>query len=148
MADRLIVEDLVEVLGGERLLNGRAGQSAQALRDLVNAGLPYGSVEVVRERLELTVPETAALLRVPERTLARRKASQRLAPDESDRLYRVARIVARATSVFGNEEKATAWLRRSNRALNGASPLGLLDTDAGAHEVDETLGRIEHGIVG
>jgi putative toxin-antitoxin system antitoxin component (TIGR02293 family) len=121
---------------------------AQTLRDLVNAGLPYRSVEVVRERLELTVPETAALLRVPERTLARRKASRRLAPDESDRLYRVARIVAHATAVFGSEEKATAWLRRPNRALHGDAPLGHLDTDAGAHLVDAMLGRIEHGIVG
>src|SRR5262245_35987553 len=123
MAESPLADGLVEVLGGAPVLKGRRAWSREALRDLVNAGLPYKSLEVVRERLELTVPEAAALLRVPERTLARRKASRRLAADESDRLYRIARILAQATTVFGDDDKAVAWLRRPNRSLRGETPL-------------------------
>jgi putative toxin-antitoxin system antitoxin component (TIGR02293 family) len=63
-------------------------------------------------------------------------------------LYRIARVAAQAFAVFGSEEKAAVWLRRPNRALNGDLPVHLLDTDVGARQVEDILGRIEHGIVG
>ena len=53
---------------------------------------------------------------------------------------------AQAVSVFGAEDKATTWLQRPNRALNGERPIQLLDTDLGARQVEDVLGRIEHGI--
>jgi putative toxin-antitoxin system antitoxin component (TIGR02293 family) len=84
---------------------------------------------------------------MPARTLARRRSSRKLAADESDRLYRLARIAARAVGVFGTEDKASAWLRRPNRALGNELPIRLLDTDVGARQVEDILGRIEHGIV-
>jgi putative toxin-antitoxin system antitoxin component (TIGR02293 family) len=84
---------------------------------------------------------------MPARTLARRRISRRLAADESDRLYRLARIAAQAFAVFGTEEKASTWLRRPNRALDHELPLRLLDTDLGTRQVEDILGRIEHGVV-
>jgi len=41
---------------------------------------------------------------------------------------------------------AIDWLRSRNQALGGATPLSLLDTDAGAEDVMDLLGRIEHGV--
>ena len=35
----------------------------------------------------------------------------------------------------------------ANRALNGEIPVHLLDTDVGARQVEDLLGRIEHGVV-
>jgi putative toxin-antitoxin system antitoxin component (TIGR02293 family) len=84
---------------------------------------------------------------MPARTLARRRQSRKLDADESDRLYRMARVAAHAFSVFGAEDKAAAWLRRPNRALNGELPFHLLDTDVGARPIEDLLGRIEHGVV-
>ena len=78
---------------------------------------------------------------------SRRKIEQRLQPGESDRLYRMARIAARATEVFGDTEKAALWLHRSNRALGGHPPLGLVRTDLGSRQVEQVLGRIEHGVI-
>jgi putative toxin-antitoxin system antitoxin component (TIGR02293 family) len=49
--------------------------------------------------------------------------------------------------VFSTEDDAATWLRRPNRALNGESPIHLLDTDVGARQVEDVLGRITHGIV-
>jgi putative toxin-antitoxin system antitoxin component (TIGR02293 family) len=86
------------------------------------------------------------VLDLPARTLARRKQTQRLAAPESDRLYRFNRVLSHAERVPGTRTKATQWLRRPNRALNGATPLALLDTDIGATQVDDLLGRLEHGV--
>jgi putative toxin-antitoxin system antitoxin component (TIGR02293 family) len=78
--------------------------------------------------------------------VARRKKEERLRADESDRLFRVARIAVQATEVLGSVEKASRWLHRPNLALGDQAPLKLLDTDIGARQVEEILGRIEHGV--
>jgi putative toxin-antitoxin system antitoxin component (TIGR02293 family) len=59
---------------------------------------------------------------------------------------RLADVAARAGSVFGSDEHASAWLREANGALGGATPLELLGTDVGAEAVLGVLGRIEHGV--
>ena len=140
-------EYVVEVLGGPTVFKGRAAPTSTELRRRIKEGLPYRSLESVRERLRLSVPEAAIVLHMPARTLARRRQARRLDPEESDRLYRVARVAAQAVSVFGAEDKAAMWLRRPNRALNGELPIRLLDTDVGAQQIEDILGRIDHGIV-
>jgi len=52
----------------------------------------------------------------------------------------------RTKRVLGSEEKARHWMLKPSRALTGAIPLGLLDTDIGANAVFDELGRIEHGV--
>jgi len=46
---------------------------------------------------------------------------------------------------IGDGETATRWLKRSNRALGGRSPLELVDTELGARSVEDVLGRIAYG---
>ena len=140
-------EYVIDVLGGPKVFKGRTLPNATELRDRVRTGLPYQSLESIRERLNLSLPEAAIVLHVPLRTLARRRHGRKLDADESDRLYRLARIAGQAVAVLGTEEKAATWLRRANRALNGEVPLGLLDTDLGARQIEDILGRIEHGVV-
>ncbi len=140
-------EYVVEVLGGPSVFRGQALPTSTELRARIRQGLPYRSLESVRERLRLSVPETASVLRMPTRTMARRRLARKLDPEESDRLYRLARVAGVAVSVFGAEDKAATWLQRPNRGLNGELPIRLLDTDVGARQVEDILGRIEHGIV-
>jgi putative toxin-antitoxin system antitoxin component (TIGR02293 family) len=78
--------------------------------------------------------------------MARRKEERRLSASESDRLYRLARIAARAEEVLGASEEARRWLVAPNRALGSVAPLSLLDTDEGARQVEAILGRLEHGV--
>ena len=83
----------------------------------------------------------------PRRTLDRRKKSLKLLPlDESDRVLRLERIMEHAERVLGSREKANLWLRRPNRALNGAVPIELLKSESGAFHVSEVLGRVEFGM--
>jgi len=140
-------EYVIDVLGGASVFKGRTVPTSTELRERIKRGLPYRSLESVRERLRLSVPEAAVVLHMPLRTLARRRQTRKLDGDESDRLYRIARVAAQAFAVFGAEDKAATWLRRPNRALNGELPIDLLDTDVGARQVEDILGRIEHGVV-
>ena len=63
-----------------------------------------------------------------------------------DRLVRTASLMARAVEVLEDERAAVRWLRSPQRALAGAVPLELAETDVGARAVDTLLGRMEHGV--
>lgn len=136
---------IVEVLGGKAEAV-RKLRSADDLNEWIRRGLPFAVLEAVVSRFHLNRDELSATLDLPARTLARRKLEQRLRPNESDRLYRFVRIATRASEVLGEEEKALQWLRAPNRALGGQPPLSRLDTDLGARQVEDILGRIEHGV--
>jgi len=93
----------------------------------------------------LTLRELSAALDLSPRSLQRRRHSGRLAPYESDRLYRLARIVVLAGDRIGGPEMAMRWLKRPNRALGGLPPLAALETELGARQVENVLGRIAYG---
>ena len=140
----LHTEALVEALGGKKVFKRRIVNVDQ-LRETVKAGLPYASLEALIGKFGLAREEAAAALHLPQRTIARRKKEQKLQADESDRLLRLARVSAQAAVTLGSDEKAVQWLRRRNRALGNRAPLDLIDSDIGARQVEEVLGRIEHG---
>jgi putative toxin-antitoxin system antitoxin component (TIGR02293 family) len=137
---------IVSVLGGAKALRRRVARQ-EDLRAGVKAGLPYAALASVVARINLAQDEITGILHLTPRTLARRKAQGILDPDESDRLVRFARVVARTIEVLGNLEKATLWLRRDNRALAGNSPLEMLDTEIGSRAVERVLLRLEHGVL-
>ena len=140
----LHTETLVQALGGRKVFKRRIAKLDE-LRETVKAGLPYASLEALMSKFGLDRQETAAVLHLPQRTIARRKKEQRLQPDESDRLLRLARVSAQAVMTLRSEKKASQWLRRPNRALGNQAPLDLIDSDIGTKQVEEVLGRIEHG---
>ncbi len=136
---------IVDVLGGPRVI-GRSVRSLDDLAKRLRKGLPYSSVECVMNTLGISREVLAEALQVPPRTLARRKREGALGPGESDRLYRLARVVAHAHAVFEDGEKVATWMMRPNRALLGRSPMEVLDTDIGVQQVNDILGRIEYGV--
>jgi len=136
---------IAKSLGGWRVLRERLANYA-AVIDRTRTGLPYAALEALAKRYAMGVPRVARVLGLPARTHARRKKERQLSAAESDRLLRLARVAARAESVLGAADKAGQWLQKPNRALRGAAPLDLLDTDPGAEAVVTVLGRIEHGV--
>jgi putative toxin-antitoxin system antitoxin component (TIGR02293 family) len=81
------------------------------------------------------------------RTLSRRIASHsRLSAEESDRMVRLARVLALANETLGDRLKVSRWLQTPNRVLQGNTPFELLDTDAGVQSVETVLGRIAYGV--
>jgi putative toxin-antitoxin system antitoxin component (TIGR02293 family) len=115
------------------------------LVEAVRAGLPVALVDEAIASGRLSAAELDRLA-LPRKTLAHRRGLGRLSPEQSDRLVRILRVIAEAEATFGERGKAATWLRRPTTALSGAAPLGLLDTEVGARQVETLLGRIAHGI--
>ena len=134
----------LDLVGGAAIIGGAVGPGMDMVK-LIRRGLPVGAVQFVLDSRRLTLAELDQIV-LPRKTLANRRRIGNLTPEQSDRLIRVARVLAAAEETFGNQEKAGAWLRRPTRALGGECPLHLLDTDEGAREVTALLGRIGHGI--
>ncbi len=79
--------------------------------------------------------------------MARRKASGRLAPEESERLLRISRIFELSVGLFdGGVTDAVAWLCTPRRALAGSTPLAYSATELGARDVETLIGQLEHGV--
>jgi len=135
---------VVRELGGRRTL-GRALSNDRDLREAIREGFPPAVVEELMKASGLTLKELADALDLSPRSLQRRRRSGRLARFESDRLYRLARIVAIANEYLGDHERAMHWLKRPNRALGGISPVAAIDTEVGARQVENVLGRIAFG---
>lgn len=139
-ADRSRI-DLARLLGG----NGSRARP-EDLQRAIREGLPYAALEALAGALALTPPDITAVMGAAPRTLARRKLQQRLSPIESDRLYRLARILQLAADTLGTVEKARNWLGRGNRALGGVTPFSMLDTEIGARQVEDVLNHINYGM--
>jgi len=134
----------LDIVGGAAVVGGNAALGMDLVR-MVRRGLPVGAVQFVLDSGVLTPAELDRIV-LPRKTLANRRRLGTLTPEQSDRLVRVARMIAAAEETFGSREKAGTWLRRPTTVLAGESPLDLLDTDEGAREVETLLGRIAHGI--
>ena len=138
----LAVDDL---LGGQRVL-ASIPRSALDWVDMIRRGIPASAVDALTGLTHLSQAELASAVGIPERTLARRKREGKLNSEESSRLIRLARVVARGEEVFEDLDATMDWLKSANASLGGTTPLSLLDTDIGAEGVMDTLGRIEHGV--
>ena len=122
------------------------GDHASDLLAAVRQGLPFTALEALASQLDLPSAAIGVLLGIPQRTFARRRKTLQLSPQESDRLYRLARTFAMAAEVLGTPTKARQWLLSPNRALAGEVPLQWLDTDIGARQVEEVLLRLSYGV--
>lgn len=131
-------------LGGKKAL-GRAFSTDGEMRDAIRQGFPPAVVEELMRASGLTLKELADALDLSPRSLQRRRRSGRLAQFESDRLYRLARLVAIANEYLGDRERAMQWLKHPNRALGGIAPVAAIDTEPGARQVENILGRIAYG---
>ncbi|HET8643862.1 MAG TPA: antitoxin Xre-like helix-turn-helix domain-containing protein, partial [Vicinamibacteria bacterium] len=89
----MTVKQIARALGGKTALR-REVRTAEELHERILEGLPYKAFEAVTANYALDPSTLSAVIRVPSRTLARRKQSQRFQAEESDRLARVARTAA------------------------------------------------------
>ncbi|VGO14472.1 hypothetical protein PDESU_03034 [Pontiella desulfatans] len=112
----------------------------------IKKGLPTASFEKLREEFGVTAAELAKTLNINMRTLARRKQSGRLDVDESERVYRLARLYQIALNLFEDASLARRWFAAPKDIFGGQTPLNYADTEPGAQEVEKQLRRLEHGV--
>lgn len=137
---------VAEVLGGARVLGNRPKNTDEWMT-LIETGLPTAAAEALKDVVGLDDPSLAVTLGVSIRTLARARAIQgRLDSVASDRLYRLARLVAIARVVLEHDDKAVHWLTHPQPGLGGRRPIDLAKSEPGAREIENLLLRIEHGV--
>jgi len=118
----------------------------QLIREL-RRGLSFDALARLSTESRIPVSEIAAVIGIPERTLARRKVAGKLAADESERLLRISRIFEAAVRLFaGDIRAAVAWMRNARAALAGHTPLEYSATELGAREVENLICQLEHGV--
>lgn len=138
------IQAVMEELGGESLL-GHSLRTAADAQAAIREGFPRSVIDEVMRSADLRLKEVAAAIDLSPRSLQRLRKEWRLTPFQSDRLYRLARIVVLAKRSLGDAERALRWLKRPNRALGGVAPLEAIDTEPGARMVENILGRIAYG---
>ena len=123
----------------------KAGHPDQLIRS-IRQGLRFRELETLQEHIDLPLEQLAGKLAISRSTLQRRKVAGRLSSDESDKVVRFSRLLDHAAKVFGSLENARAWLKHPQRGLGGAIPLDYAETEIGAREVDNLIGRIDYGV--
>lgn len=130
-------------------MGATVGQRFENSADMIatlKEGLPISAFEAVKEALGISEQALSEVTRIATRTLTRRKREGRLHTDESERLLRIGLLFDRAVEVLGTREAAQQWFVTPLQALGGATPLDYADTEPGAREVEDLLGRIAHGV--
>ena len=117
------------------------------LIDIIKVGLPITAFEALQHKLDIPASDLAEVISIPVRTLTRRKATGRLDQNESERLFRVAKVFDKASDVLGDATRAQAWCLSPCRALSNKTPLEYAGSELGAQEVFDLLGRLEHGVL-
>ena len=87
------------------------------LLDRLDRGLSFASFNRLRQNIDLSQEELAALVQISPRTLARRRAQKRLETDESDRLVRLSRVFGKSVELFEGHEMSVCEFE-----LHGRSP--------------------------
>lgn len=120
--------------------------SVPTLIQSLKAGLPVNELDDLRTNLDMPMEKLLPILGISKATLHRRKTTGKLDAAESDRVVRFARLLGIAASVMESIENGRRWLTSPQVGLGGSVPLEYAQTEIGAREVEDLLGRIEYGV--
>ena len=115
--------------------------------DRVKEGIGADAFELVIDALDIPMTDGYKIFRIPQTTLRRRLEKGKLLPDESDRVYRYAELMTKATEMMQHDaDQAKTWFKTEMDILGGESPMQHAMTEIGAREVEDLIGRIRHGV--
>jgi putative toxin-antitoxin system antitoxin component (TIGR02293 family) len=135
---------VADVLGGRKVLRAGAG-GADALEAAVRDGLPFAALRQLIDSGRLTAAEVTRLV-LPRTTYGRREREGALSEPESERVERLARVIATAEEVFLDPPRAHRWLRAPHPELGDRQPLTVAASELGARRIETLLWQIAHGI--
>src|SRR5687767_7040059 len=117
---------VADIMGGEKVLRQRVRTPAD-LEAAVSRGLPLRALEETAKRISGRWASASALQDrlVPRATRARRT---RLKPSESEKVERLARMMALAEAVWEDEEDARGFMNEPHPLLEERAPVEVAQT--------------------
>jgi putative toxin-antitoxin system antitoxin component (TIGR02293 family) len=114
---------------------------------IIRSGLPYESIEVIGQRIDLPIRQVLTIFGVPQTTYNKKKREkERLSGRDSELVLLLTELLDFGSDVFNNEpEKFQRWLKKPNVSLGGEKPESLFDSVTGIQEVKNALTRLEYG---
>lgn len=138
------------LLGGLDTIRTPVRTSMEA-HDMLMGGLPSQALlhltkEVAFLNTEINLDKAIG---ISVRTLQRRRndgAASVLSVEQSNRTWKFAEILGRATEIFGSKQDAEAWMNSPAIGLDQRKPIDLMATAVGVEAVEDYLTRIEYGV--
>ena len=128
----------------QRITGAKTAQRQRMIKK-VRYGLAFSAFEKLRKAMRLPKKDLADILQIPMSSLWRRKKQGRFTTAESDRIVRITMLIDQATQLMdGDREAALQWLQQSLDILGNETPLQHVDTELGARDVEELIGRLRH----
>ncbi len=143
------LQHVADLLGGPGVLRHRLTGPLDA-HEMLLQGLPGEALRcLVGNFVSLRKPASLEkAVGMSLRTFQRRRdaPARPLSQEQSGRTWKLAEILAKATSVLGSKEEAELWLQRPAMGLDQRRPIDLLATPAGVEAVESFLVRLEYGV--
>lgn len=128
------------------LLELEVGEFGELL-EMLSEGFPTAALDRLLSSSGIPTEEAATYLRLSLAELAQRRSVARLSPEISERLLRLAELFAHAVEFFGEPAAASGWLISPAFGLSRKRPIDYAQTEWGAREVHNLIGRIADGVV-
>jgi putative toxin-antitoxin system antitoxin component (TIGR02293 family) len=126
---------------------GLKSMETRSIMQAAQSGLNWKAVRKFLDFIGLSQRELAKYLTIPERTFARRREAGSFDSRESEQVLRLAEISQAALELFDGDTAATrTWLTSPVRGLGNARPIDFAQSEFGAREVRDLIGRLADGI--
>jgi putative toxin-antitoxin system antitoxin component (TIGR02293 family) len=126
---------------------GLKSMEIPSLMRAAQSGLSWSAVRKFLDIIGLSQLDLAGFLLIPERTFARRREAGTFDRRESEQLLRLAEISEAALDLFDGDSVATrTWLTSPVRGLGNARPIDFAQSEFGAREVRDLIGRLSDGV--
>ncbi|MGH6897074.1 MAG: antitoxin Xre/MbcA/ParS toxin-binding domain-containing protein [Geminicoccaceae bacterium] len=138
---------VVEVMGGSAAVHAPV-RGLTDLRAEIKNGLRLEALHNTVARVFRDPAERRRFLYrvVPEGTYKRRAKAGQLTPAESERVARLASVIALTEDVWGDPDDARQFLLTPHPELEDRPPLEVAVEEFGARHVEEILEGIRHGL--
>lgn len=143
-----LVAETLEILGGQSLFK-QPVRSANDLDREINEGLPTESLTSTISTVTPPAghaPSVALDRIIPLSTWKRRVKVGRLSRDESDKVVRLAHVVAVARHVIGDDRAVRAFFQTPHAMLAGRRPADAALTTVGAQQIEDILWGVFYGL--
>jgi putative toxin-antitoxin system antitoxin component (TIGR02293 family) len=138
---------VVAVMGGNAAVHAPV-RGLTDLRSEIQKGLRVAALHKTVEHIFRDPAERRRFLYrvIPEGSYKRRVKMGQLTREESERVVRLANVIALAEDVWGDADDARHFLLTPHPELEDRSPLEVAVEEFGARHVEEILEGIRHGL--